>query len=279
MKLKDIVKHIDFALSAIISDDLQRKAERNLLLSHYFDVSAQKIFTHPDLELSQNDAFEAALNARIQDRIPIQYLIGESTFYGLTFKVTPAVLIPRPETEILVEHALNFAKTLPQPQILDVGTGSGCIAITLKKHLPNAVVTAVDISPDALEIAKQNAQHHQTDIHFQESDALTNVLNSTFDLIVANPPYIDSQDKNTLTPEVLKEPHSALFSPNNPQLLYKKWLQQATSCLKVKGRLFFEFGIEQSTWIQEIADDLALNTALIYDYASIPRILEGIKQC
>jgi release factor glutamine methyltransferase len=182
--------------------------------------------------------------ARLKKQEPIQYILGETEFFGLSFHVTPDVLIPRPETEELVEWILSTT-ILPDPVILDVGTGSGCIAISLKKHLPGATVTACDISEKALHLARENAARNQTAIDFIQLDLLKPVASRLFsplDLIVSNPPYVTEKGKNRMQENVVNfEPHSALFVPDNdPLKFYRALIAFGKQHLKDGGWQFWE---------------------------------------
>lgn len=224
------------------------------LLMHYkLNYSSVDIGLNPHEEIaSENlDFLINALRALKQEK-PIQYILGETTFYGLSFKVNEHTLIPRPETEELVDWVLQFIKQRNKHQtlnILDIGTGSGCIAISLAKHLPKATVYALEISEDAIQTAKQNAHLNEVDIHFIHADILkTKNLSkltratSTFDIIVSNPPYIRDLEKKEMSANVLQhEPHRALFvTNNNPLLFYDKIANLACDGLSKNGQLFFE---------------------------------------
>lgn len=176
---------------------------------------------------------------------PIQYILGECEFFNLKFKVNEHVLIPRPETEELVEWIIeNENKRGSKFHLLDIGTGSGCIAISLAKHLPNnAQVSAWDISPQALEVAKHNATINQVDVTFNQVDILnTNTASQPLDIIVSNPPYITEDEKKIMTSTVLNhEPQIALFVPNNqPLLFYEQIANFAQSSLNIRGKMYFE---------------------------------------
>ncbi|MDQ8006168.1 MAG: peptide chain release factor N(5)-glutamine methyltransferase [Pedobacter sp.] len=187
---------------------------------------------------------------------PIQYIIGHAQFYGLNFKVSPSVLIPRPETEELVEWILSvcssqFADSSSNLNILDIGTGSGCIAISIKKNLPKANVTAVDVSPEALATAKENALLNDVGVTFIEDDILTSKLefpHIKLDVIVSNPPYIKEDEKAEMHENVLaNEPHTALFVSNDrPLIFYEAIADFALKHLSDEGRLFFEINANLS---------------------------------
>ena len=181
---------------------------------------------------------------RLKKYEPIQHIMGETVFFGLKIKVTPAVLIPRPETEELVQWVLNTTKQQKAPEVLDIGTGSGCIALALKSQNEEARVSAVDISPGALKIARENARLNKLDVTFDRADILNfeHTKWKKYDIIVSNPPYIRESEKVDMQPNVLRyEPQKALFVPNNnPLLYYKKVLEFAKHYLKPGGMLFLE---------------------------------------
>ncbi|TYP99061.1 release factor glutamine methyltransferase [Tenacibaculum adriaticum] len=180
----------------------------------------------------------------LKKEVPIQYILGETEFYGLPFIVNENVLIPRPETEELVSWVLEEAKNKKKDiSILDIGTGSGCIPISIKKNLPNSVVFAIDVSDKALIVARQNAEVNKIKINFLKQDILqVNNLQQTFDIIISNPPYIRELEKKEINNNVLKnEPHLALFvSDENPLIFYKKIAELAKNHLNPNGILLFE---------------------------------------
>jgi release factor glutamine methyltransferase len=182
---------------------------------------------------------------------PIQYILGETEFYGRTFRVNPAVLIPRPETEELVKWVVETVST-KTPSLLDIGTGSGCIAISLKIEIPEAEVVAIDISADALALAQQNATFHKVPLTFIEKDVLhmhPTDFATTFDVLVSNPPYIAMAEKDSMKANVLaNEPHVALFVPDNdPLIFYDRIAALAQEKLKPSGFLFFEINAHFGT--------------------------------
>tara|TARA_Y100000815_G_scaffold275478_1_gene313919 strand:+ start:14681 stop:15568 length:888 start_codon:yes stop_codon:yes gene_type:complete len=212
-----------------------------------------------DVSLNRNDSLPKeqetrVLNAldRLKTHEPLQYILGETEFYGLPFKVNPAVLIPRPETEELVEWIINDSRQVSiavgsKLKILDIGTGSGCIAISLAKSL-DAEVFAVDISAEALQTARQNAKLNEVEVTFIKGDALNpedlfkNSDFAEFDIVVSNPPYVRELEKAEIQPNVLdNEPHTALFVPDEDALkFYKSIAEFATKALKKDGLLYYE---------------------------------------
>jgi len=229
--------------------DSEIKSFCYLILESVCSMDKTSVLRHKDKQLSLNE------HLRIQEIIedlkkyrPIQYILGETEFYGLKFKVNENVLIPRPETEELVEWIIREEKPQPGYQLLDVGTGSGCIAVALAKHLPEAEVFALDISVEALDVARQNAAMNQAKVHFFQHDILGDeplaspFSSLSFDCIVSNPPYITLGEQAEMAKNVLDyEPHQALFVLNdNPLLFYERIAAFARQRLKEAGSLYFE---------------------------------------
>lgn len=222
----------------------------DMLLKAYLGFSRIDLVLNPNLAITKTEEqplFEALSRLKLEE--PIQYIIGNTEFYGLKVKVNTHTLIPRPETEELVDWILrDIGNQESEVNILDIGTGSGCIAVALAKNLPNAKVYAIDVSEEALSVAKENAKLNDVKIEFIHQDILSldnadQVLSSRkFDIIVSNPPYVRVQEKSEIKNNVLNyEPHLALFVENNdPFLFYKVIAQFAVENLKPKGQLFFE---------------------------------------
>ncbi len=187
---------------------------------------------------------------------PLQYIVGKEWFYGIPLKVTPETLIPRPETEELVHEALkhlNTQKNKEPIRILDIGTGSGAIAIAMKHERPADEVTAIDISAPALAVAQQNANEHHLDIRFLEGDLLDPVSLETFDCIISNPPYIAIEEKSLMDDSVLNyEPHTALFAANEGLSVYERLAYEVPFHLKTDGCLFMEIGFQQGEKLQKL---------------------------
>ncbi len=215
---------------------------------------------------------------KLKHHIPIQYILGETEFYGLKFNVNPAVLIPRPETEELVHWIIEDC-TFPKPKILDVGTGSGCIPITLKKNIPQAKVKGWDISEDALSTARNNASLNEVVVDFIKQNALDlEEVKDAFDIIVSNPPYVLEKEKDLMHDNVLNnEPHLALFVPDKePLLFYRAIAEFAKSNLKQNGKLYFEineaFGAETVEMMQQLGFE---NIVLKKDLFGKDRMVKG----
>lgn len=193
---------------------------------------------------------------RINRHEPIQYILGEAYFFGRTFKVNSSVLIPRPETELLVSKIISGK--VVAPRILDVGTGSGCIAITLALQLPDALVHAVDISEDALEVAKMNAKMLSARVIFHQQDILTTSPSvGLLDIIVCNPPYITEKEKGTMKPNVTAyEPHLALFVPDHdPFIFYRGLIRLANETLAPGGKIFVEINEQFGLALAQVFTD------------------------
>lgn len=215
-----------------------------IILEHLLGFSRTDLTLKSDYILGEEDQLfckEALL--KLKQHVPIQHITGYTEFYGFKFNVNNEVLIPRPETEELVQWIIQ-ENSLLVPSILDIGTGSGCIPITLIKHIPQAIVSAWDISPQALAVAKSNAHINNVEINFKLQDALKpNITQeSKYDIIVSNPPYIRKLEKELMQDNVLKhEPHVALFvDDNDPLLFYRAISKLAIRALNTNGTLYFE---------------------------------------
>ena len=216
----------------------------NLLTEFQLRLNRAEVILQPTLEIKKND-LSFLLNAlsELKSNKPIQYILGKTEFYGLDFNVNEHVLIPRPETEELVDWIVHDFRKERSLKILDIGTGSGCIAISIAKNLPNAEVFAIDVSPEALRVAHKNMILNKVNIHFIEIDILSlKKLSHSFDVIVSNPPYVRELEKEKMEKNVLEnEPHLALFvKDNNPYIFYDKISELANKHLTKKGALYFE---------------------------------------
>lgn len=209
------------------------------------DTLAMRINGHRELAAPQRAAFDAFCDRRAA-REPLQYILGETEFMGLTFHVEPGVLIPRADTEILVEKALAWMK--PGARVLDIGTGSGAIAVSLAKLGRQAQVTAVDVSDRALEIARRNAERNGAAVEFVKSDCFSALKGRKYDMIVSNPPYISEDEMRGLMPEVTREPELALFGGADGLDFYRRISREAPEYLNEGGCLLFEIG-----WLQKDA--------------------------
>lgn len=209
---------------------------------------------------------------------PLQYVLGFEVFYGYTFNVDENVLIPRPETELLVERCIELLKGKETPTILDIGSGSGAISITLGKEIPKSKVLGVDISEGALEVAKKNKElNDAVNVKFMKSDILSMVEYKNFDLIVSNPPYIPDYEYEELENKVLKnEPKLALTAPNNGLYFYEEISREAPNYLTTNGYLAFEIGYNQGEAVKKLMEkNNFVGVEVYYDYANLERMVIG----
>lgn len=255
--IADALLIFDDSLKTIYDMD-ELTSVKYLVLSEITSLSKAQLRAFADRALSVDQLQKLGeIIVELQTGKPVQYVLGHTEFYGLPFNVNPSALIPRPETEELVEWILESQESRVKNQeprvknqddlrILDIGTGSGCIPIALKKHLPGARVSALDISAEALKTARQNAELNNVEIEFIEDDILNlsnpSPLTAHYSLIVSNPPYVTEQEKGEMHGNVLDhEPHTALFVPDNdPLIFYNAIADFALAHLKKDGLLFFE---------------------------------------
>ena len=230
------------------------KQNAETILAHVLNIKRLDIYLQLEKGISE-EKLEIIFNmiSRRKDKEPLQYILGETEFYGYRIFVNSSVLIPRPETELLVEKIIKEERNINS--ILDIGTGSGAIAIALAKKLKEVTIDATDISEDALRIANQNAMLNCVNINILKSDIFENVL-SRYDLIISNPPYISLTDYEELPTEIKNfEPRSALLADNNGLFFYNKILQNAKEYLTESGKIYFEIGYDQAEEITEIAKE------------------------
>lgn len=273
-RLSLINKLIEYGLSKEESS-----SEIDFLIENTLGLTRKDILFKSDMKISDDkkEKIEELIKSRIENKIPLQYLLKKAYFIGEEFYVDENVLIPRPETEILVEKVVNLAKNFKEAKILDIGTGSGCIPIMIAKLLPNSSVVACDISSDALEVAKRNAKQHRVEdrIEFACSDVFSSI-DSEFDIIVSNPPYIPEREKKNLQSEVLlHEPHLALFADDEEGIgFYKKIIKESKIRLKSHGYVVFELGINQSDLVkQEFEKEGYKNIEIEKDLSGIDRVI------
>jgi len=270
----------ELAANPYLSEHAHRDAE--LLLLHILQISRVTLIAYPDRDLSsaQDALYQSAIRRRLQLE-PIQYIIGEQEFYGLRLHVSPAVLIPRPETEHLIEAVLKLLPSNQPVKLVDVGTGSGAIAIALSVHLPLAAIIAVDLSLDSLAIAEQNAREHNVAdrIQFLRSDLLAAIESQgpTFDAIVSNPPYIPESDRATLHPQVREhEPAAALFAGETGLDIYRRLIPEALSALQPNGTLALEIGYGQQQSLGHLLTGWN-DVTFVNDLQQIPRVVLARK--
>jgi release factor glutamine methyltransferase len=249
--------------------------EARLLLCHVLNVSHAALEAHPERKVSPGEtAIFRDLTARRGTGEPVAYLIGHREFYGLDCQVTPDVLIPREETELLVDIAVEK----PAQRILDLGTGSGCLAIAVAKQLPQARVTAVDVSAAALAVARENAARHGVAVRFLQGDWFAPLAGERFDLILANPPYVAEADPHLAQGDVRFEPRGALAAGPEGLDDIRRIVAEAPAHLVPGGRLWFEHGYDQAP---AVADLLAaagfVEIEQRPDLAGILRVSGGVR--
>lgn len=261
-----------------------------LSISNVTDLSQAKTKAFPETELAdeQSRGLKEILS-QLKTGKPIQYILGATEFYGLPFKVNPSVLIPRPETEELVEWVLSSVggRQFAVGSLLDIGTGSGCIAISLKKNLPTFNVSGIDISTEALQTAKENAELNEVTVDFIQANilnpALSHISNLTsqISLIVSNPPYVTLHDKTQMHTNVTDfEPHAALFVPeDDPLIFYKAIADFAKTNLAENGLLFFEINESYGKQIVDLLKDKGfINIELRKDMSGKDRMIKAMPE-
>lgn len=245
-----------------------------------FVLGRGKVFliAHPEYELTPDESSSYASSvARRAAREPFQYIVGKQEFYGLDFEVSPDVLIPRPETEILVEAAIEIASTLEHPRVLEVGVGSGCILVSILHSVPRADGVGIDISDPALAMARRNSARHNVS---ERAELIKgNVFDGaagSFDLIVSNPPYIPDEQLDGLQVEVRFEPHTALFGGPQGTDIIEQIVFEAPKFLLPMGHLLIEIGFDQSERVSTLFDTPVWQSVeLLPDLQGIPRIVRA----
>lgn len=276
---KTLFDQIANTLMKVYNEDESRQLTK-MLMEELFSISFEKIMI--DEEISVNTSDKKLLDEKtdmLKNHHPIQYVLGKAHFYEREFVVNPNVLIPRQETEELVNEILLDNKR-PNLKILDIGSGSGCIGISLALELKDAMVTAMDIDNGALDVSRQNAKRHHAKLKFILADILTlDKLPEKYDIIVSNPPYITDKEKQLMHNNVLDhEPHKALFVPDdNPLLFYKQIVLLAKKYLSPKGKLYFEINESFGTELTQICTKESYTyVKLVQDINGKDRILKAM---
>jgi len=258
------------------ADIAEFRREASSLLAFVLQKDAAFLIAHPDFELTEEQAsvFENAIRRRATHE-PFQYITGKQEFWGLDFEVTPDVLIPRPETEILVEKAISILSSIESPRFCELGVGSGCIAVSLLHSVPAAIAVVTDISPAALADAKRNAKRHTVDrrIDFRQGDLFEGITDR-FDMILSNPPYVADEQIEALQPEVRDfEPRGALSGGFDGMDIIRRIVDDAPKFLKPGGSLLIEIGFDQAARVKELFEqDLWPSVDLLPDLQGIPRV-------
>ena len=290
MNIKNLKSHF-FSELQTIQEESEIESFFFILTEYLFNLKRIDISLNPDFEVSETDLEKwKTIISELKTEKPIQYITGEAWFYGYRFEVNENTLIPRPETEELVEWIIESQKSKVKSQkisILDIGTSSGCIPISLKKEIPNAIVSAIDVSEKALEMARKNAVDNEVEVHFilqniLEIDTLNELpisnfqFQTEFDVIVSNPPYVRNLEKQEIKKNVLDyEPHLALFVEDSDALLfYRKIAQLALTSLTPNGKLFFEINQYLGKETVELLENLGFkNIELRKDFVGNDRMI------
>jgi len=264
------------ARARLASTSQYPRRDAELILAHVLGCDPTALLTHSErlLTAQQAELFESLLNRRLASE-PVQYLTGEQEFFGLLFEVSPDVLIPRPETEHLVEAVLARFDRDANPRIVDVGTGSGAIAVAIAHALTRAHVTAVDFYPKALEVARRNAERHgvMDRVTLRQADLLVEAGTAEFDVVVSNPPYIANGEK--LEPQVANyEPRSALYAGPTGLEVYERLIPQANRALKPQGWLMMEIGYGQQPALEALLGGWR-EVSFVPDLQGIPRVVQA----
>ena len=246
--------------------------DAQVILSYILKTERYKLLTESNKNLSKFDYLK--LRKLIGKRVkgePIAYIIGKKEFYSIDFTITKDVLIPRPETERIVDIAIKNAKN--NGTILDIGTGSGAIAVALKKNRPDCTIYACDISKKAIKIARHNAYKNlgKNAVIFNKSNLFQTYGGMKFDMILSNPPYLIEAEKYRLQKEILSEPAKALFSNDNGKEIITKLISESKNYLNADGFLIFEFGNDQDIYIKKIATKHGFTVSIVNDYTDFPR--------
>jgi release factor glutamine methyltransferase len=267
------------AIAQLEAADIEAsRISAEVLVFHVLGCNRAYLFAHPERELTEveQSQYDMLVSRRAAGE-PLQYLTGHQEFWKADFLVSPAVLIPRPETEHIIEAVLDLVHHFslgPRLKLIDVGTGSGAIAITLARELPHAEVHAVDLSPSALEVARTNAQRLGASVHFAQSDVLASVVrDASFDFVVSNPPYVGFNEADKVQ-EVVKhyEPHMAVFAGDEGLDVIRRLIPQAHQALRPGGWLLMEIGYSQSQAVMALLTEWH-NVHSVPDLAGIPRVI------
>ncbi len=280
-KIADIFRHYLQVLEGIYELS-EAKSFLYLLLDHFFTITRLDLAKNPDARLSESELLKIHFAVKeLMNHKPIQHIIGSSSFCGFEFCVNSEVLIPRPETEELVERIIQDVDDA-NVSILDIGTGSGCIAISVSKKLPNSMIHAIDVSEDALIIAKKNAKLNGAAVNFLQMDILSNKETAClpkFDIIVSNPPYVRESEKTLMQKNVLDyDPELALFvSDEDPFIFYRVITELGKNHLNQNGKIYFEINEAFGCEISKLLEDRNYSDIKIHkDFRSKDRFISAV---
>lgn len=256
--------------------------DADLILGHVLGLGRAELIAYPDRHVVSEDAakFRSFVAERLAG-VPLQYVLGWADFYGLRFEVSPAVLIPRPETEVLVDQVLNEIARIDNPSVLDVGTGSGCIAVAVAHERPDARVFAVDVSHAAIRVAMRNAERNGVQVSFMTADLRDEAFEareSTFDVVVSNPPYVHPNEMDLIGRHIVEhEPHVALFTGDDSLEYYRLLLARTLSQIRTGGALIVEVHAERATQVKLMMSESASITGvhIVTDLAGRERVVRA----
>jgi release factor glutamine methyltransferase len=280
-RMDDLIAYCKSSLASAGYSEREALQLTKWLMEDVVGKSYVDLYLNPKDTVSESEILSLHFKLkRVLSHEPIQYVLGNAEFFGKSFEVTKAVLIPRPETEELVQHVLEYMELRVPGQLIDFGTGSGCIPVVLKDKYPKWQVTAIDISQDALAVAKFNAHRHQVEIDFKQEDVLNLAhLHHDVDVIVSNPPYVLNRDKSEMHQRVLEhEPHLALFVPNDdPCLFYRHIIEWAEEHLKEDGLLAFEVHERYASDVMELLSKSGFKANVKKDFQDKDRFVFGTR--
>ncbi len=280
-RIDDLIAYCKSSLASARYSEREALQLTKWLMEDVAGKSYVDLYLNPKDTVSESEILSLHFKLkRVLSHEPIQYVLGNAEFFGKSFEVTKAVLIPRPETEELVQHVLEYMELRVPGQLIDFGTGSGCIPVVLKDKYPKWQVTAIDISQDALAVAKFNAHRHQVEIDFKQEDVLNLAhLHHDVDVIVSNPPYVLNRDKSEMHQRVLEhEPHLALFVPNDdPCLFYRHIIEWAEVHLKVDGLMAFEIHERYASEVMELLSKSGFKANVKKDFQDKDRFVFGTR--
>lgn len=275
-----LLKCIEYLKKNGVADS---RLDAEYIFAHVLNVKRSILSMNLIREITQEEKekIKHLLHQRAKEKRPLQYILGEWEFYGYPFYVDERVLIPRADTEILVEQCKFILQELNNPKVLDIGTGSGAISIALAKEVPSANILGADISLDALEVAKENRELNrcESNLKFIKSDVFSSIKEFDYDMIISNPPYIPEDEYKELMPEVkLHEPMGALTDKGDGYYFYKKISEESPKYLKDGGYLVFEVGYNQAKKVSEFMEKNKFDiVAIVKDYGGIERVVIGRK--
>ncbi len=270
-----IRQQLQWATGVLESITCSARLDSEILLAFCLQKERSYLMTWPELELTQQqlECFQGLIRKRLQPQ-PIAYLIGEKEFYSLTLKTTAATLVPRPETEMLVDKVLELTGNIAEPEILELGTGTGAIALSIKQHSPKSKILATDVSQAALDVAQVNAAQHHLDVEFILSDWFQGVNQQRrFDVIVSNPPYIANHDPYLSQGDLPAEPQLALTSGDDGLQALTRIITSADLFLKPGGWLVLEHGYDQQQSVNNLFQNQGYaQVETLVDFNQLPRM-------